>query len=188
MRLIEPSNAVVMALFASGLLIVGAHLFERVGGMPPCLLCLDQREAHWAAIAGAAMTLGLVAAFGKVDRILAAALGAICLLYVFSTGLAGYHAGVEWGLWEGPKQCSAVGNIDTTAISAGDFLSELERPAEGPSCSEAAWRMLGISMAGYNALISLALALITGFSCMRIARGLRHDRLTGPAVSEGSHG
>ena len=74
-------------------------------------------------------------------------------------GSATYHAGVEWKWWAGPTECS--GALDNLG-SAGDLLKQLESISV-VRCDEAAWRFLGLSLAGYNVLISLALAAIAGW-------------------------
>jgi disulfide bond formation protein DsbB len=176
---LDPKTAVAVCALASAALIAGAHLFERVGGMPPCLLCLDQREAHWAAIAISLIAMPLLIRHGEGYRIGAAALGAMVLVYVFSAGLAAYHAGVEWKFWEGPATCAASPeNVDLDLVRGGDVLASLtDTSSDAPPCNEAAWRMLGISMAGYNAVISLLLAMLAGASCGIAAKGLRRDRV-----------
>ena len=164
-----PRRVLALCAAASAALLAGAHAFERLGGLPPCLLCLDQREAHWAALAVAAVMLGFAVAGAR--RVVAAGLAALALVYLFSTGLAGYHAGVEWGFWPGPP--CAAGTADMSALTPGDLLASLEEGGS-PACDEAAWRMLGVSMAGWNALASLALAALAGGACVLFAR--RMDR------------
>ena len=180
-RITRPELAIAVCVGISTSLILGAHGFERLGNMAPCLLCLDQREAHWAAIGAGIATLAFARSFSGAERFIAAALGALTLLYLFSAGLAGYHAGVEWGFWPGPNACSAGGSFDLS--SGADILANLDEPTAGPACSEAAWRMMGISMAGYNTLISLALAGIAGVSCFRLAQSLRDRRVDAPMVA-----
>ena len=170
-RFALPRRTLLVCVAVSAALIAGAHAFERVGGMAPCALCLDQREAHWTAIAAGVVLLGF-AALGA-SRVVAAGLGALALVYAFSAGLGGFHAGVEWGFWPGPDACAPATTASLDGIDAGALLSSLDRPGpEGPSCSEAAWRMLGVSMAGYNALISAGLALVAGAACYVFARGV----------------
>ncbi|MEE4212257.1 MAG: disulfide bond formation protein B [Parvularcula sp.] len=171
----RPPVAVGLCVVVSALLLAGAHAFEKFGGLAPCLLCLDQREAHWAALAAGGLALAVAWLNRRSTRLLAASLGVLAILYAFSAGLAGYHAGVEWGFWAGPAQC-ASGNVENLA-TADDLLASLNEPAPGPACSEAAWRMAGISMAGYNALISLGLAGLALMSCMRAARSLKRERV-----------
>ena len=69
-----------------------------------------------------------------------------------NAGLGTYHAGVEWGFWQGPTDCTGpVGNLG----SAGDLLERLDT-VKVIRCDEVQWRFLGLSLAGYNVLISLA--------------------------------
>ncbi|MEO1041511.1 MAG: disulfide bond formation protein B [Pseudomonadota bacterium] len=175
----RPLQTIGVCVAGSLLLLAGAHLFERVGGLPPCALCLDQREAHWAAAAAGGLTL-VLAQLGTGQRTLASALGALTLLYLFSTGLAGYHAGVEWGFWPGPATCSAAGGQGLA--SSTDLLASLSAPADSPSCSDAAWRMAGVSMAGYNSLISAALAFIALIACQGVAKTIRNDKIGAPQL------
>lgn len=166
-----PRRALILCLAVSAGLIAGAHAFERIGGMAPCLLCLDQREAHWTALGVGAVLLGL-AQLGAA-RLVAAGLGALALVYLFSAGLAGFHAGVEWGFWPGPEGCAPPTRADVDGLGMGDILGSLDEPGpEGPTCSHAAWRMFGVSMAGYNALVSAGLAGVTILACAVFARRL----------------
>ena len=77
--------------------------------------------------------------------------GVIALAMLYNAGLGVYHSGVEWKFWPGPPTCSAGGAL-------GSILDALDKPLHAARCDEAAWRLLGLSMAGYNALISLLLA------------------------------
>jgi disulfide bond formation protein DsbB len=146
-------QALAIAAATSAALLVGAHLFERVGRLAPCDLCLDQREAHWTGLALALVGLGVGLTL-KWRRAAAATVGACAFVYLVSAGLAFYHAGVENHFWPGPATCSSGGAVDLGDGSLADILSE--KPAR-PSCSEAAWRLFGVSMAGYNLLLSAGL-------------------------------
>ncbi len=162
-------QALFVAAASSGALLAGAHLFENVGGLAPCALCLDQREAHWTALA-----IALFGAFVGVTmnwrRAAAAAAGACAMVYLVSAGLAFYHAGVENHFWPGPATCSGGGVIELGDASLADILNE--KP-DMPSCSDAAWRLFGVSMAGYNLLASAALF---GLCLMAAAMALRDSR------------
>jgi disulfide bond formation protein DsbB len=79
-----------------------------------------------------------------------------------NTVLGTYHAGVEWGWWAGPTDCTGP----LTDLTAGGSLLSQLNSIHVVRCDEAAWRLLGISLAGYNALISLALAAIAGFGLL----------------------
>lgn len=165
--LLRPRIAFLLGGGVSASLLAGAHLFEHVGGLAPCLLCLEQREVHWTALGVAGLGLA-VSYFLPARQTLRITLFVLAAVFLASAILGGYHAGVEWDFWEGPQACAGGGgelsleDFDPSAI----FTAEL--PA-GPPCKIAAWRMLGISMAGYNALISLALALFVGAAALRVA-------------------
>ncbi len=158
-----PRGALAVCAAASTLLLAGAHAFERFGGLAPCALCLDQREAHWAGLGVALAGLALAAAF-KAQRIAAAAAGACALVYLFSAGLAFYHTGVEHKFWPGPVTCSGAGpvNLDPSALDA-----VLKGTAPVVSCTEPAWTLFDISMAGYNLLASVALLALCAIAAAR---------------------
>jgi disulfide bond formation protein DsbB len=80
-----------------------------------------------------------------------------------SAALGAYHTGVEWRWWPGPTECSGPMTDFTTS---GPLLSQLQS-IHVVRCDEAAWRFLGLSLAGYNVLISLALAAIAALGLMR---------------------
>ena len=148
------------ALAASVALLGAAHAFERFGGLAPCNLCLKQREVLWAAIAIAApATLWALVSRSRrgTPRI-----AGFLLFAVFATGAitAGYHAGGELDWWALPATCSgAVGPIDLSALAA--LASGTAPPTRAPMCDAVAWSFGGLSMAGWNAVISIWLA---GFS------------------------
>ena len=89
-------------------------------------------------------------------RFVAAGLGLIAIAMLFNAALALFHAGVEWKWWPGPQECS--GPLDDLT-KGGDLLNSLHNLTI-VRCDEAAWRFLGLSLAGYNVLISLALGAI----------------------------
>jgi disulfide bond formation protein DsbB len=163
-------RALGLAMIASALLLAGAHLFERVGGLIPCVLCLDQREAHWTGLAVAAAGLILARLF-KSKLAAASAVGAAALVYSVSAGLAFFHVGVEYGYWPGPAICAGGGAADL-----GDVLASLDRPATGPSCEDVQWRFLGVSMAGYNLLVSAGLFALTLFAAIQESRSAKRFR------------
>lgn len=167
-------RALGVAFAASAALLAGAHLFERVGGFLPCILCLDQREAHWTGLAVAAAGLAASRLF-KSKLAAAAAVGAAALVYAVSAGLAFYHTGVEYEYWPGPALC-APGLASGQSITLDDLNASLDTPAHGPSCDEAQWRLLGVSMAGYNLLVSAALFALTLFAALAETRAAKRER------------
>jgi disulfide bond formation protein DsbB len=143
------------ALLSSVLMLAIAHAFETFGGLAPCILCLQQRTVYWVAIGVSAVGLVLNALPPKTrfDRLFFVAL---TLVFLVGMGIAIRHAGAEWKFWPGPAACAA----NRVTVTAADLNAALSGARlKMPSCEEAAWRFLGVSMAGWNALISLKLAL-----------------------------
>jgi disulfide bond formation protein DsbB len=143
--------------------ILGAWFFQVVMGLPPCPLCLEQRYAYYFAIPLALLVL-LGVSHGASRRVLIAALAVIALGMLWNAGLGVYHAGVEWKFWEGPKDCAGGGLTDLG--TAGGLLEKL-KDIRVVRCDEIPWSFLGISLAGYNAIISLVLSLIAGWGAWR---------------------
>jgi disulfide bond formation protein DsbB len=141
------SRNIYLATFGSLAVLMGAYAFQHLGGMAPCKLCLWQRWPHAAAIA-----IGLIIVFTGEGKL--AWFGAIA---AFSTALIGfYHVGVEQGWWEGPTSCTAGG---VSNLSAQELMDQI-LAAPLVRCDDIAWQLAGISMAGWNALLSLALMAI----------------------------
>jgi disulfide bond formation protein DsbB len=155
----EPPAAAAIAIAVIGIAAIGgAYFFQYVVGLPPCPLCLEQRVAYYVAIPLAAMIL-LGLSVNSSRKVVALALFAIACAMLWNAGLGVYHSGVEWQWWPGPQDCSgAVPNF-----SAGGSLLDQMNKTRVVRCDEAAWRFLGLSLAGYNVLISLALAVIALF-------------------------
>ncbi len=171
------NGALILGAATSASLLAGAHIFERLG-FPPCELCLDQREAHWAAL-GVALG-GIIAAFVVRARLAAAAsVGALSLVYALSAGLAFYHTGVEFGFWPGPPTCSAPAE---TVPPDADLSAALGEGPSGPSCGDALWRLFGISMAGWNLLFSAGLFALAFTAAVAASRRARDERRPAPAT------
>jgi disulfide bond formation protein DsbB len=154
----EAMGAAVVVALGGAATILGAYFFQYVMGLPPCPLCLEQRIAYYVTIPLAAL-LAVAAGRAAPRAVIAAGLAIIALAMLFNSGLALFHAGVEWKWWQGPLECSGA-LTDLTA--GGDLLSSLNNLTL-VRCDEAAWRFLGISLAGYNVVISLALAAIAAW-------------------------
>jgi disulfide bond formation protein DsbB len=130
-------------------LLLGALGFQFVGGLAPCHLCILERWPHVAAVVIAALGVTVLWHFHRAM----AALGTLAMLA--SAGLGAYHAGVEWKWWPGPDTCTAP--MDISKLST-DALMQQIMTAPLVRCDEIVWQFLGLSMAGWNAVISLGLA------------------------------
>jgi disulfide bond formation protein DsbB len=145
---------IAAGLLAGGLsavLLLGAFAFQYLGGLPPCEMCIWQRWPHAAAIVLGLGGAGL-ALLGAVPTKIVPPLAWLAVMALVITSAIGvFHAGVEWKLWLGPAHCTGgiyvPGQDDFAAIQV-------------VRCDEAQWRFLGVSLAGYNAIFSLAVASI----------------------------
>jgi disulfide bond formation protein DsbB len=164
----DANAALVAALAVTGIASVtlaGAWFFQLVLDIRPCPLCLEQRYAYYVVIP-LGLVIALAAASGAPRTALAVGLAIIALATLGNAGLGTYHAGVEWGLWKGPTECTGpVGDLG----SAGNLLQRLDT-VKVVRCDEVQWRFLGLSLAGYNVLISLLMAAIAGWGAVRSAR------------------
>ncbi len=125
-------------------ILIGAWIFE-YAGYAPCELCLMQRWAYYVGIPMAAFL-----ALAK-PRWITPGLIALGLILTANSVFGVFHAGVEWKWWDGPSTCSGG-----SALSDG--LPNLLKP--GVMCNEAAIRIAGLSLAGWNAIICGALAVL----------------------------
>ena len=154
--LFQPLRRGIMISLSSFGILAAVFAFEHLMGLAPCPLCLNQRIAFYLAV-----PLGLLAALSATKKTSLSTISFIALTLIFITNSAygGYHAGIEWGYWPGPASC-AGNTFEVTNIE--ELILSLENGAP-PSCSEAPWRLFGLSLAGYNMLASLGLALLAGF-------------------------
>ena len=147
---------VAAVLFAvSFMTILTALMFERYGGYLPCHLCLQERYAYYfgvpAAVTAFFAARGEAFSFARVVFVL------IAIGFLLNSGLGTYHSGVEWKWWPGPTECS--GGSTLSFGSGGVDIAN----AKIVACDEAAWRFLGLSFAGWNAMASLLLAGLAGY-------------------------
>jgi disulfide bond formation protein DsbB len=139
--------------------ILLAHIFERFG-YAPCPLCLQERYAYYFGVPALVVAFFTARAESfTVARILLVLVG---LAFLVNAGVGVYHAGVEWKWWPGPTSCSGGVAVEW---GEGGVASSIER-AEVVSCSEASWRMLGLSFAGWNAVISGLLVGIAAYGSL----------------------
>lgn len=141
---------------AMAAVVGGALAFQYIGGYIPCKLCYEQRIPYYVGV-----PLMLLAALASAVRAPAwvvrglLAIGGLLMLY--GLGLAIYHSGVEWAWWPGPTDCTNVAApVDTGGNGVLDALDKFVPP----SCDKAALRILGLSMAGWNAIASLILGIV----------------------------
>ena len=151
---ITPNRAVLLIFVTATATIIGAWVFE-YAGYAPCELCLKQRWAYYAAMALSLALLGLVRSSVSVMRY---GLMLLALLWVGSMVFGIYHSGVEWIWWPGPTTCTGSGEL-----SGG--LPDLTKPVV--MCDTPAIQIFGLSLAGWNGVISLFLAIVA-------FAGLRH--------------
>jgi len=157
------SSLVILAVAAAT--IGGAWFFQLVLEVLPCPMCLEQRYAYYFAIPFAAL-VALAAAKGAPRGVVLTGLAILGLVVLGNAVFGAYHAGVEWGLWQGPTDCTGTG---FNPGKAGSLLENLDK-VKVIRCDEVQFRFLGISLAGYNALISLLMAAIAGWGMARTAK------------------
>lgn len=144
---------------------VGTALgFQHIGGYIPCKLCYAQRTPYY--VGAPLMLLAALSAWLRWPPLLTRALlwvGAAIMAYSIYLGVK--HAGVEWNWWAGPNDCGAVAPVDTGGKGVLDALNTVIPP----SCDTASLRVLGLSFAGWNAVVSFVLMLVAGWSASRRA-------------------
>ena len=140
-----------LAIGVPALLLGGAYLSEYGFGLVPCEMCWWQRYAHFAALG-----IALLSTVAQPKRVWIALAG----LAILVAGLiGGFHAGVEYGWWEGLTTCS------TPSLGGGDPLEAIMN-APLVRCDEVQWSLAGISLAGFNFLISS----VTGIAVLLLLR------------------
>ncbi|MBL0930194.1 MAG: disulfide bond formation protein B [Alphaproteobacteria bacterium] len=151
------------AIAIAGAAILGTALaFQHVGGLVPCDLCYMQRYPFWIAIPA-----GLAAGYAPAGKPRAALLAIAAAALTYGAGVAAFHTGVEQGWWEGLASCSSPRGLSNS-------LEELRaRLLAAPvvRCDEPQWSLFGVTMAGYNFLLSGALAAFAGMSAWFALRG-----------------
>ena len=133
--------------FVGAVLLLGAFAFQYIGGLAPCPLCIDQRWPH-------AIAIGLGLLLLAWPRRAFAALAGLAVLV--GAGIAAYHVGVEWKWWPGPQTCTPGSS------TLGLNLDELKRRIMGTPmvrCDSIPWSLMGLSMAGWNGVVSLLLGV-----------------------------
>ena len=152
------ATAAVLVAAGSSATILGAYYFQYVLHYAPCELCLLGRMPHYYGIP-LAVVIAIAAWLRAPRSLLVAGLALLIVVMLIGAGIGVYHSGVEWKFWPGPAHCS--GSLSGFG-GAGGLLDRMNETKLVP-CDVAAWRLFGISLAGYNVLISLALAAIAAW-------------------------
>jgi disulfide bond formation protein DsbB len=155
--------ALAIAVIAAAT-IAGAWFFQLVLDIVPCPMCLEQRWAYYAIIP-LAVLVAVAAKAGAPRGVLLAGLVLIAFAALGNSGYGAYHAGVEWKFWLGPSSCTGPG----INLGGGSLLDQLDKVKVIP-CDVVQWRFLGISLAGYNALISLLMAALAAWGIATAAK------------------
>jgi len=167
-RLVSRLDKVAAGLaFLLGLIaIFGAWGSQLVGGLVPCELCLEQRLAYYWGLP----ILALVLLFWNRLPLTVwyIAMAVVLAIFAWGTYMGGYHAGVEWGFWPGPTACTGTGG----GMNFND-LSNINASRVVP-CDAVQFQFLGLTLAGYNALVSLAIVVLLALSMLAQWRGRRH--------------
>ena len=150
---VTPLRAALVVLVIAFATIAGAWIFQFAGYLP-CELCLKQRWAYYVGVPFALLVAG--AAWRGPKGAAHYGLVLLALLFLGSAVFGAYHAGVEWGFWPGPTDCT--GSLQK-AGSVQDFMNQLQT-TQVVRCDAVAIRILGLSLAGWNAVISLFMATI----------------------------
>lgn len=149
--------ASALVLLGSLFAIASAWFFQSIGYLP-CMLCLMQREPYYLGVP--VMLIALMAEWQKWARwTVVLPLLVMIVAFAWGGGVGAYQAGAEWKLWRGPD-CTAVEGL-AVPTNAGDLFATLDA-AKAPRCDEAQLRILGLSFAGWNVLISAGLILVAG--------------------------
>jgi disulfide bond formation protein DsbB len=164
-RDLGPVVTAALAILAVALVtIAGAWFFQLVLGIVPCPMCLEQRYAYYTIIPLSAL-IALASLRGGPRGVLLFGLALLALIALGNAAFGAYHAGVEWGFWQGPTSCTGA----LPSLGGGSLLEQLDKVKVVP-CDVVQWRFLGISLAGYNALISLLMAAMAVWGFARTAR------------------
>lgn len=175
--LFRPPFLLTVATVFAVAAILSALVLEHVWGYMPCPLCLEQREPYYVGV----YTLVCAALFSISPRnryFYAFMLAAIsALVFAKSIWLGGFHAGVEWGFWEGPVDCGA--SLSESTYEAKDLLEAI-RNTKPVSCTDAALRIFGLSLAGWNAVVSVVIVALSAPATWMLGKDWIRSRKANP--------
>ena len=147
------ARSILIVVLAGAIAVIAAALlFQYVGRLEPCELCLAERWPYYGAIVIAGLAL-----FTDQRRALSG-IALLTLIFLGSVGLAAYHVGVEQHWIEGPTACTGGSSGAKSAEELMKFLQN-QQPVR---CDEVQWSLLGLSLAGWNVVTSLLLLAIAG--------------------------
>jgi disulfide bond formation protein DsbB len=149
LNILSPQRAAGLISLTLLAVIGGAFMFQYAGYLP-CELCYKQRWAYYVGIPFAGFLASARPSWMKTGLLL------LALMLAANAVFGAYHSGVEWGWWQGPTTCS--GGSGELSAEPGNLLEGLKKP--GVMCTEAAIRILGLSLAGWNAVICAILATL----------------------------
>jgi len=148
------NTAFLIGLFT----ILGAWGFEYIGGFVPCELCLIQRIPYYYGLPVLALVIIFWTKIPTIFRIILTLM--VAALFAWGAYMGAFHAGVEWGFWQGPTSCTGLDEgLNFSALSSIN-------DAKIVPCDKPQFRFLGISFAGYNAVISSLIAGVLAFSAI----------------------
>jgi disulfide bond formation protein DsbB len=166
MPVTAPSRAALLAGLIGLVVILAALVLQYGFGYAPCPLCLEQRWPYYIGV-----PIAFVLAFIG-DRLpsglMALLLVLLAALFVYGSALGVYQAGAEWNYWLGPSNCSA-GNVGANPADVGGLLDAIDTSVV-VSCTNPRLRILGVSLAGWNAVAMAVLVLITLWGAWRAAK------------------
>ena len=172
-RVLFPPTAALLLGLASALILLTVLALQYVGDLPPCPLCVWQR---WPYLGVAA--LGLIGWRWRPRIMLALAVPALLV----GAGLGAYHMGVEQGWWALPAGCAAGGSAQSV-----EDLKRLLAEAP-PACDQVSFTFLGLSLAGWNIVASLALAAYAAAAALGLGRRTAYDRTASSSEGRSDHG
>jgi disulfide bond formation protein DsbB len=164
---------VPILVFVLGLAtILGAWTAQLAFGFLPCKLCLEQRIPYYVGLPIVAVAIG-AALYGLPSRWVRLIMAVSGVVWGIGVYLAINHAGAEWGWWPGPSDCGTTGAADAIRTTE-DLLNQL-KGIRIVSCTAAAWRFLGLSFAGWNAVVSI---ILTAGAAYAAAGGFSSEPIT----------
>jgi disulfide bond formation protein DsbB len=153
---VSPDRRALVIVVATMATLGGAWFLEIFMGLAPCKLCLVQRWPWYTALPLGFVALIIAGPLGYPDAA-RPAFAMLAAIFMIGAALGAHHAGVEWGWWQGPADCG--GRLQAGPASAADLLAAMDR-TRIVSCTEATFKVMGLSLAGWNALLSFLLATI----------------------------